>query len=64
MADPFRTPQSTPAFESGYLRVSDQFVYPRSISSRLFNFPTFVLPFSVFFSDYMFLFPRNVVQCS
>lgn len=22
-SDPFRTPQSTPAFESGYIRVSD-----------------------------------------
>jgi hypothetical protein len=39
--DPFRTPQSTtPAFESGDLRVSDQFLYLRCISSRLFNLPS------------------------
>jgi hypothetical protein len=48
--DPFRTPQSTTqAFESGDVRVSDQFVYVRCISSRFFNLPTFVPSFSIFF---------------
>src|SRR6266852_664770 len=58
--DPFRTPQSTtPAFESGYLSVSDQFVYRRCISYGLFNLPTFVPSFSVFFRSYVFSPPTS-----
>jgi hypothetical protein len=58
--DPFSTPQSTtPAFESGYIGVSDQFVYIRCISSRIFNLPTFLPPFSVFFPVVFFSHPQR-----
>lgn len=55
-SDPFRTPQSTtPAFESGYIGVSEQFVYIRCISSHLFNLPDVVPPFfPSFFRLYIF----------
>jgi hypothetical protein len=48
--DPFRTPQSTtPAFESGDLRVSDQFFFISVVFPRVFStFPPLCLRFPSF----------------